>query len=153
MNSHKSVSKMNNQKGGEMFIYCLDLCCNISSHGGINFFDHITEAVKIHIFQCMGHYLICMIRMNRSGLCINDNRSVCTHRLSAKQHFCWKTSSAQLDSGIIRSGKIICNDQVSFFQPFHLTFINVTNLNILYNKFIEIERQKRVEYKTKEKKI
>ena len=26
-------------------------------------------------------------------------------------------------------------------------------LNILYNKFIEIERQKRVEYKTNEKKI
>ena len=94
-------------------------CCNISSHGGINFFDHIAEAVKIHIFQRMGHYLICMIRMNCSGLCINDNGSVCTHRLSAKQHFCWKTSSAQLDSGIIGSGKIICNDQVSFFQPFH----------------------------------
>ena len=102
-----------------MFIYCLDLCCNISSHGGINFFDHIAEAVKIHIFQRMGHYLICMIRMNRSGLCINDNGSVCPHRFSAKQHFCWKTSSAQLDSGIISSGKIICNDQVSFFQPFH----------------------------------
>ena len=61
-----------------MFIYCLDFCCNISSHGGINFFDHIAEAAKIHIFQCMGHYLICMIRMNRSGLCINDNRSACT---------------------------------------------------------------------------
>jgi len=29
--------------------------------------------------------------------------------------------------------------------------MNVTNLNILYNKFIEIERQKRVEYKTNEK--
>ena len=40
-----------------------------------------------------------------------------------------------------------------FYHLSHLTFINVTNLNILYNKFIEIERQKRVEYKTNEKKI
>ena len=56
-----------------------------------------------------------------------------------------------------KSGKsfIGSNSQYTdfFYHLSHLTFINVTNLNILYNKFIEIERQKRVEYKTNEKKI
>ena len=38
-----------------------------------------------------------------------------------------------------------------FYHLGHLMFIDVANLNILYYKFIEIERQNHVEYKTNEK--
>jgi len=51
----------------------------------------MAELGKINLLQGMGHDFIGVIRMNRSGFCVNYNGFILADWLSAEQNLCGKS--------------------------------------------------------------